>query len=77
MRIVNRWGTVDLPYEKLIILYDKALDSHCVKASEGFDYITDSIILGEYESKKRCFEVMQSIRTSYMHDKKVFIVPEE
>lgn len=74
MRIVNRWGTVDLPYEKLIILYDKALDSHYVKASEGYKV---SIILGEYESKERCFEVMESIRTSYMHDKKVFIVPEE
>ncbi len=77
MRIVNRWGTVDIPYEKIIIFYDKVSDSYYVKASDGFDCITDSIILGEYESKERCLEVMKSIRTSYMHDKKVFLMPGE
>lgn len=77
MRIVNRWGTVDIPYEKLIIFYNKALDSHYVKVSDGFNYIRDSIILGEYESKERCLEVMENIRTAYMHDKKVFIMPKE
>lgn len=77
MRIVNRWGTVDLPYEKIVILHGKALDSHYVKASDSFGYITNSIILGEYESKERCLEVMENIRTAYMHDKKVFLMPEE
>lgn len=75
MRIVNKWGTVDIPYEKLIILYYKELDGHYVKASNCFNFITDPIVLGKYESEERCLEVMESIRTSYMHDKKVFLMP--
>ena len=77
MRIVNRWCTVDIPYEKIVIFYDKALDDHCVKASNGFNFITNSTILGKYESEERCLEVMENIRTAYMHDKKVFIIPKE
>lgn len=78
MRIISQNRENDVNYDRVQIVYKKCNDSHTVIGVLGFFEDGDKCcILGSYATKERCLEVMESIRTSYMHDKKVFLMPEE
>lgn len=78
MRIVSQDRNNDINYDITHIGYQKENDKHIIYAIiQCFENRDKWCELGIYESKERCIEVMESIRNSYIHDSKVFLMPEE
>lgn len=78
MRIVSQNRECDVNYDAVQVLSEEINGEHIITAA--LQYFKDGdkwCELGKYEYKERCLEVMESVRTSYMHDKKVFLMPEE
>lgn len=78
MRIVGKFRDCDVNYDVVQVCYEKTNGENIIIAVlQCFEDGDKWCKLGKYESKERCLEVMENIRTAYMHDKKVFLMPEE
>lgn len=78
MRIVSQNKECDVNYDTANIYCQKIDDDYIIQAIiQSFEKGNRYIMLGIYKSDERCLEVMESIRNSYIHDSKVFLMPEE
>lgn len=73
MRIISSDGTIDVPYEAVVLFAD----------SEGnvtYSFYGDSefaLWLHGYKDQNRASEVTRDIRNAYVMGRKVFILPKE
>ena len=78
MRIVSQNRECDVNYDAVQVISEEINGKHIIAAVlQYFEDEDRCCKFGEYESKERCLEVMDSIRNSYMRDRKVFLMPEE
>ena len=78
MRIVSQNRECDVNYDAVQVCSEEINGNHIIVAVlQYFEDEDKCCKFGEYESKERCLEVMDSIRNSYMRDRKVFLMPEE
>lgn len=84
MRIVSQDKCCDINYDNVQIMYQELDGSeeylgcrHAVTAVLSFFEQGDKwCILGSYESKERCLEVMERIRSSYFKGSRIYFIPE-
>lgn len=65
MRVISQDGTVDMPYEMVIIQRFKSKIYFLNKNLTGVEPLTDDMQIAEYSTEKKAKKAMEMLRISY------------
>lgn len=73
MRIINQWGTADIPYSSVMVFVNNDASSK-IYASSMYDMFND-LPLGEYNSAEDAMYVMKCLRRAVERVEDYFLMP--
>ena len=66
MRVISQDGTLDMPYEEVIIQRFKSKIYFLNKNLTGVEPLTDDIQIAEYSKEEKAKKAMEELRYAYM-----------
>ena len=66
MRVISQDGTVDMPYEEVIIQRFKSRIYFLNKNLTGVESLTDDMQIAEYSTEEKAKKAMEELRYAYM-----------
>ena len=66
MRVISQDGTIDVPYEQVIIQRFKSRIYFLNKNLTGVEPLTDDMQIAEYSTEEKAKKAMEELRCTYM-----------
>ena len=73
MRVISQDGTIDMPYEEVIIQRFKSKIYFLNKNLTGVEPLTDDMQIAEYSKEEKAKKAMEMLRDTYQYGKRVAV----
>ena len=71
MRVISQDGTIDIPYDQVVIQRFEKDIYFLNKNLTGIELLTDDIVIASYSTEEKAQKAMEMLRETYQYGKKI------